>query len=110
MRPYILHNILLELSQFILGDHVRLGDHRDNIHVPVQLFHNHQVQGLQRVTGRTNKIQTAVDARVSQDAEVALDFQLLLQIGLELRVQVGAHNFVALLLVQLVAEAHRLHN
>lgn len=57
-------------------------------HLAVQFLHGHQIQGLERVPSRRDKVQAHVDPRVVVVEERAADLQFLLQIVFKLRVDV----------------------
>jgi len=102
----LLDDLRLESLQLNLGNGVRLGDHRNDVHLAVQLLHAHQIQRLESVPGGADEVQADVDAAVVARHQRSLDLQLLLQIVLELGVDVVDHRFERVVLVDLVAIAH----
>ena len=86
MLHQILHDLLLEFDQLILGNGVRLGDDGYDVAPLIQLFHDHEVKCFERVARGTQKVQAHVDACVVENGKVALDFELFLQVDLELLV------------------------
>jgi hypothetical protein len=74
--------------QFGLGNGVGFSNDRNYIDFGVQLFHAHQVQRFQAMTGRTNEVQTDLGARIMVCGQRTFNFQLFLQKRLELCVNV----------------------
>lgn len=64
-------------------------------HLAVQAFHGQEIQCLQRVACRGDEVEAHVDARVVVVKEGAFDFQLFLEIGLKLSVDVVNNWLVA---------------
>ncbi len=101
------HDLGLELGQLGLVDRVGLCDDGNDIHLGVELLHAHEVDGLEAVAVRRNKVEAGMDPGVVVDGQVALDFQLLLEILLVLVVDVVDNRLEAVLLVHLVAVTDR---
>ena len=105
VRLQLRHNLPLEPAQLGLVDRVRLANHRDDVHLLVQLLHADQVDRLESVAGGTDKVEADMDAAVVIHGQIPLDLELLLQVGLELAVNVVDDGAEAVLLVDLVAVA-----
>ena len=105
VRLQLRHNLPLEPAQLGLVDRVRLANHRDDVHLLVQLLHADQVDRLESVAGGTDKVEADMDAAVVIHGQSPLDPELLLQVGLELAVNVVDDGAEAVLLVDLVAVA-----
>lgn len=108
MNPIILQlldNFRLEFLQLCLWNRICFRDDRDNVDLGVQFLHADEIDGFEAVACRTDKVQADVDARVMVRAKVALDFQLFLQIGLELCVNVIDDGLEGILFVDLVTVA-----
>lgn len=103
------HNTLLELGQFTLSDRVGLSHNGYNITLVIERSHRAYVERFERVTGGREEVETRVNAFILGLAEVPIETELFLQIGLELRVHVGCDGLVRVLLVYLISVATRLN-
>lgn len=71
---------LLEHGDFIVGQSIGLGDHWNQVDLVVQSAHNFNVEGLQRVAGGLDEVDTGVDTVV--DDVCTVDFVLSLEVGI----------------------------
>lgn len=75
-----------ELVQLSLGNSVGLGDDGNDVDLAVQFFHADEIERLKSMAGRHDEVEAGVDARIVTCRERSLDFQLFLQVRLELRI------------------------
>lgn len=66
-----------------------------SVYLAVQLLHGDQVQGLQRVPGWGDKVETGVDPGVVVVEEGTFDLQFLLQVGFKLGIDIFHYGLVA---------------
>ena len=104
------HDLGLELGHLLLIDGVRLGHDGDDIDLGVEPLHAHQVDGLEAVAVGRDEVETDVNPGIVIRGQIPLDLQLLLQVELELPVDVVHDGLERVLLVDLVAVAHRVAN
>lgn len=76
----LLLDALLELLSLFKSQRVGLGNDGYNVDNIRELLENDNIDGLQRVTGRLDKEQAAVDTRVL-DVTLSLRCELLTQVG-----------------------------
>ena len=71
--------LLLERLSLLHGQAVRFGNHRNNIDNFAQLLHHNDINRTERMSGRTDKVEAAMDACIL-DVTVTHSRQLLAQI------------------------------
>ena len=99
---------LLELVEIGGGEGISLGNDRDQVDASSQALHNLNVQGLQGVAGRTDKVQAAVDAHVAQ--LLTLGLLILTHVRLVLVVNKVDDGHPAVTVVGIVSESGRVNH
>jgi hypothetical protein len=70
---------LLECPAFFEGERIRLGDDRNDVDNIRELLENDDIDGLERMSGRLDEEQTAVDASVL-DVALSLSGELFSEV------------------------------
>ena len=99
------HDFRLEFGQFSFVDGIGFGDDRNNIDFGIQFFHAHQIDGFQAMAIGSNEVKASMDPGVMVGIQVPLDFQLFLQKGLVLRLNVVDNRFETVFFVDLITVA-----
>ncbi|KAH3671682.1 hypothetical protein OGAPHI_000387 [Ogataea philodendri] len=105
---YVVQNSLLELLDLLLGESVGFGNHWNKVYLFVNLLHESDVQRLQRVSGRLNKVQACVDSVVDNGGPV--DLGLSLQVLVESGVDLVDNRFPGISIVDTLAESWTVNN
>lgn len=100
----------LEPLQFGFRNGVGLCDDWDNIDFGIELLHTHQIQRFEPVASWADEVQANVYAAIVACGQWSFDFQLLLQISLELGINVIDDCFEWIVFVYLIAVADRIAN
>lgn len=104
MESKLLLDTGLELLTLLKGERVGLGDNRHDVDHVGQLLEDDNVDGLERVAGRLDEEETAVDAGVL-DVALALGRKLLAQVSRVLILDVLDDGVPAAVVVDKVAVA-----
>ena len=94
---------LLEVVNLIVRDCVSLGNNGDQIDLGVQLLHDLNIEGLERVAGRLDEVDNGMNAVV--DNVHAVDLVLSVQVGIEPLLNVLDNWIPRLIVVYEVAKA-----
>lgn len=98
----------LKSLQFGLRDGVGFCNNRNNIDFGVEFLHADQIQRFESVSSWTDEVQANVYTTVMARGQWSFNFQLLLQIGLELGINVIDNRFERIIFVDLIAVADRI--
>lgn len=102
------HASYLESLQFGLRNGVGLCNDRNNIDFGIEFLHADQIQRFESVPSWTDEVQANVYTTVMARGQRSFNFQLLLQIGLKLGINVIDHCFERIIFVDLIAIADRI--
>lgn len=95
-------NSSLEVLNLLVGQSVGLGNHGDQVDLLVQLLHHGDVQGLERVAGGLDEVDTRVDSRVVDGRSV--DPVLGVEVGVKPLVNVVHNGLPRVAVVDKVSE------
>ena len=99
---------MLEVCNLLIGESVGLGDDWDEVDLGVKSTHDLDVQGLERVAGRLNEVDTSMHAVVDDVHPVHL--VLCIEIRIESLLDVLDNWPPGVIVVDEVTEARGIHN
>lgn len=99
---------LLVVVNLIVRNGISLGDNGDEVNLGVELLHHLDIQRLQRMAGRLDKVNHSMDAVI--DNVNAVDFVLSVQVSVKSLLDVLDDGVPRLVIVDKVTEAGCVNN
>ncbi len=97
---------MLEVGNFLVGQGICLRDNWDQIDFSMKSAHDLYIQGLERVTGRLNKVDTGVHSVIHNVHSIYL--VLRVEIGIESLLNVFDYGTPGVIVIYEIAKTRRI--